>query len=257
MRDPAAGSLTVLGSITEELSAGEPCPYLPDLTSQMAYRVIGACPAEDYQRLLGRGWRRFGRAFFRPVCANCQQCRSLRVAVDSFAPNRSMRRTGKRNQDLHTLLGRPCVTAAHLDLYQRYHRDMHHRRGWKEKAITAEEYFFTFVDGQHDFGHELLFVLDGNLVGVALVDLLPKAVSAVYCYYDPDLRQRGLGVFSVLQQLLLAKTRGVENLYLGYWVEGNQSMRYKARYQPHEILAGRPELDETPRWAAVDSPFTV
>jgi len=98
---------------------------------------------------------------------------------------------------------------------------------------------------------------DGRLLGVALIDILPESISAVYCYYDPDLRQRGLGVFSVLQQLLLAKARGIGNLYLGYWVEGNQSMHYKARYRPHEILAGRPELDEAPRWAALDSPSTV
>lgn len=159
-----------------------------------------------------------------------------------------MRRTARRNEDLEVLLGRPSVTAAHLDLYQRYHADMHRRRGWSGKAIDAEEYFFTFVDGHHDFGHELLFLLDGELIGVALVDLLPEAISAVYCYYDPQLRQRGLGVFSLLQQIRLARARGIAHLYLGFWIEDNQSMRYKARYRPHQILAGRPELEQEPEW---------
>ena len=39
-------------------------------------------------------------------------------------------------------------------------------------------------------------------------------------------RRRGLGVFSVLQHLELARARGIPHLYLGYWIADNPSMSY-------------------------------
>lgn len=224
------------------------CSYLPDRGARIRYRVIDQCPAEDYQRMLERGWRRFGRIFFRPVCVGCQECRSLRVDVAEFHANRSMQRTARRNQDLEIVLQPPSITNQHLQLYQRYHQDMSDRRGWPGKDASPVDYFQTFVEGGESYGHELL-ILDGNrLVAVALVDLLPRAISAVYCFYDPELRQRSLGVFSVLEQVALARQRDASYLYLGYWVAGNVSMRYKANYHPHQILAGRPAATEAPEW---------
>ncbi len=227
----------------------EQCLYLPDQLSRMRYRVIDYCTPETYQGLLERGWRRFGRVFFRPACAACGECRSLRVDVERFRPNRSMRRTRARNRDLRVGLRRAAVSDQHLELYERYHRDMAERRGWSEKSITLLSYYRTFVEGRQDFGHEML-VFDGDRpVVVALVDLLPRAVSAVYCYYEPELRARALGVYSVLRQVDLARQLGAPYLYLGYWIEGNASMRYKANYRPHEILAGRPGQGDEATWS--------
>ena len=240
--------------VSESAGPEEACPYLPDTVSRMRYRQIESCSVETYQLLLERGWRRFGRLFFRPDCQACGECRSLRVRVDDFRPNRSMRRTWDRNRDLRILLHRPSTSASHLELYRRYHADMAERRGWSAKTIDTFEYFVTFVQGAQDFGWEMTYYLEDRLVAVALVDVLPHALSAVYCYYDPDHRTRGLGVYSVLRQLELARARGRPHLYLGYRVLGNPSMRYKARYRPHELLDGRPETTEPSVWR-LDSTF--
>ena len=232
-----------------ELTQANPCPYLPGLEAQTRYRVIERCSLEEYERLLERGWRRFGCTFFRPVCAGCRECRSLRVDVARFSASRSQKRTWKKNRDLRVVLRPASLTPVHLDLYERYHRDMEGRRGWQQRSLGPVQYSQTFVDGRHQWGRELLF-FDGldRLVCVSLVDLLPSALSAVYCYYDPDQRQRGLGVYSVLYQMELARRRRLAHLYLGFWIRGNASMRYKAAYGPHELLVGRPELDESPDW---------
>ena len=234
--------------IREVTGNEEDCVYLPGRRSRMRYRLIDHCTAESYQDMLERGWRRFGRIFFRPVCAECWECRSLRIDVERFTPNRSMRRTLKRNQDLRAVLGPASISRQHLALYERYHRDMSRRKGWSEKSIDPSDYHQTFVQGREDFGHELL-ILDGDrLLAVTLVDLLPRAISAVYCYYEPEERDRALGVYSVLRQVELARHRGLERVYLGYWIADNPSMSYKAGYHPHEILEGRPQRDEEPVW---------
>lgn len=231
-----------------EMQHDHDCPYLPGVVARTDYRLMDDCSAETYQELLERGWRRFGCTFFRPICGACQECRSLRLDLDTFRPSRSMKRTWKRNQDLRVLLQPAGLSRDHLELYGRYHEDMAERRDWLERSISAENYFQTFVDGKNDYGYELLYLKDERLMAVALVDILPQAMSAVYCYYDPAERGRGLGVFSVLMQVELARRRGISHLYLGYWVEPNASMRYKARYRPHEILQGRPSAHDEPDW---------
>lgn len=235
--------------IRDLTAAEEPCVYLPGQRARLHYRYIEGCKAETYQEMLERGWRRFGRGFFRPECQACAECRSLRVSVEDFQPDRSMRRTARRNRDLRVQLARPGVTPEHLELYHRYHADMSERKQWPSSRSGPLDYFHTFVEGYEEFGYELRFRLRDELLGVALVDLLPRALSAVYCYYAPEQRQRGLGVFSVLQQVALARQLQRPRVYLGFLVEGNASMRYKARYRPYELLSGRPSFDAAPTWA--------
>jgi arginine-tRNA-protein transferase len=231
-----------------EVFQEHPCPYLPDLEARMRYRLIEQCSVDDYATMLERGWRRFGCTFFRPVCVGCDECKSLRLDPGKFSPSRSQKRTWKRNLDLDVLLRPTSLTAEHLELYERYHADMTDRRGWEDKGLSSLHYYQTFVEGRHEWGHELAYYEGDRLLCIALVDLLPNALSAVYCYYDPEERRRGLGVFSILVQLDLARRRGLDHVYLGYWVRPNPSMRYKSAYRPFEILQGRPPLDEPSEW---------
>ena len=214
----------------------------------MRYRLIENCRVDDYVAMLERGWRRFGCTFFRPVCASCDECQSLRLDPGKFRPSRSQKRTWKRNLDLDVFLRPTSLTAEHLELYERYHADMTERRGWEDKGLSSLHYYQTFVEGRQTWGHELAYYDGDRLVCIALVDLLPNALSAVYCYYDPDERKRGLGVFSVMVQLDLALRRELDHVYLGYWVEPNASMSYKSSYRPFEILQGRPTFDHPSEW---------
>lgn len=75
-----------------------------------------------------------------------------------------------------------------------------------------------------------------TLVGVAVCDLLPQGLSAVYTFFDPDHESRGLGTFAILWQIAETRRRGMDYLYLGYWIEKNRKMRYKTRFRPIEGL---------------------
>ncbi len=233
-----------------ETVENHPCSYLERLEATTHYRWIENCPVETYQDMLERGWRRFGCTFFRPGCATCKECRSLRVQVPSFEKTRAMQRTSRRNQDLEITLGPPELTLEHLELFERYHAARTEERGWRRRETTAEEYYLSFVDGAHLFGAELQLRLENRLIAVALVDILPRALSAIYCYYDPELKGRSLGTMAILIQIEIARRRQIPHIFLGYWVEPNASMRYKARFKPHEILSERPRDDEPAPWQA-------
>jgi hypothetical protein len=56
----------------------------------------------------------------------------------------------------------------------------------------------------------------------------------------------GGGSSRQLQQL--ARELGCQHMYLGYRVDGCPSLTYKGMFRPHELLMGRPALDEEPVW---------
>ena len=85
-------------------------------------------------------------------------------------------------------------------------------------------------------------------MGLGLCDETANAWSAVYFFYDPGLARLSPGVANIVFQLEHARTRGISHVYLGYRVADCPSLSYKGNFLPHELLQGRPALDEAPRW---------
>ena len=77
---------------------------------------------------------------------------------------------------------------------------------------------------------------DEELIAVAVTDVLPHGLSAIYTFFDPEHEARSLGVFSVLRQIEACRERGLPHLYLGYWIKDAPKMRYKTDYRPVELL---------------------
>ncbi len=224
------------------------CPYLPDATASLNYRILLHVSSPDYAEMLRRGWRRFGCEFFRPGCPSCSECRSLRLKLDDFTPSRSQRRALARNREIEVVVDAATVTPEHVRLYNAYHADMHLRKDWPQQSHTLQTYYQSFVMGDWAFARELRYYDQGKLVGVALADITPDAMSCIYFYHDPDWRSQSPGVFSVLQQIAYARKLGLTSVYLGYWVSGSRSMAYKAQYRPHELLVGYPDDADEPVW---------
>jgi len=214
----------------------------------MVYRLRNELTPADYEALLARGWRRFGAQIFRPSCPQCAECRSLRVKVADFRPSKSQRRALKRNADLQLWIQPASVSPAHVELYNEYHAFMAVEKGWREQAITEEEYAANFLAGDAPFAHEFLYFLGAALVAVGLVDLAPSASSSIYFFHAPAMRDRSLGVFSMLKELEYAAAIRLRHHYLGYWVPPCPSMVYKADYRPFELLVGFPADHEQPQW---------
>ena len=224
------------------------CSYLPDETASLEYRYLLDIAPAEFEAMLWRGWRRQGACFFRPRCPRCVKCRSLRVDVAAFAPNKSQRRCLKKNEDVRLVVRKPRITKEHLAVFNAYHADMHDRRGWARESSTAEEYSRTFLAGHFSFAAEFLYLRGRELIGVGLVDLTPTAMSSIYFYHHPDWRPAGPGTFSALKEIEYARQSGRRWIYLGYWIPENASMRYKSNFEPHEILDRYVADDETPTW---------
>ncbi len=212
-------------------SGGEACPYLPDRTSRL---VVVAPPSFEpglYEALLQLNFRRSGHVVYRPQCGGCRACRSLRVPVREFRPDRAQRRCRARNRDVTATLSRPAPSAEKHALYARYLEQRHDRHmtgSWSEfHALFYEAPPLTL---------EVTYRIGERLLGAGVVDLEPSAMSAVYFYFDPDEEARSPGVLNVLWMIEEARRRELPHVYLGYHVEGCRKMEYKARYRPCELL---------------------
>ncbi|MEA2019220.1 MAG: arginyltransferase [Campylobacterota bacterium] len=232
----------------EFLEEDKPCSYFDERISDIRYRYMEHCSSQEQTEMLERGWRRFGNMHFVPRCRDCDECKTIRIDVEKFKFTKSQKRILAKNKDTQVYIQKPTVTYEHIDLFNKYHKQMEDKKGWNENIIDVQEYHNSYVNGAHDFGKEILYFRDDKLVAVALCDMLAGGLSAVYCYYDHEYKDLSLGKFSILAQMSIAKQSKIPYLYLGYWIKDHLSMGYKELYKPFEVLDNRPKMTEKTIW---------
>jgi arginine-tRNA-protein transferase len=227
-------------SLFRYVAAPSCCGYLPDQLWSLEYEYVSRMTPGEYLERMLAGWRRFGTMLFRPACRACTACQALRVRVGSFHPDRSQRRCRRANEGAVELrIGRPAVSRAKLSLYDRYHARQAETKGWPQHPPKDRaSYVDSFVHQPFPV-EEWCYYVEDRLVGVGYVDCLPGradgGLSAIYFYYDPDLRPRSLGTWNILCLIDEAARRGLPHVYLGYYVEGCPSMSYKLRFLPNQV----------------------
>lgn len=213
----------------------QPCPYLEHRVSRLPLRI----PARGLERSeldvrLARGDRRQGLFLYRPACPGCVACEPIRLDLGRFTPNRSQRRTLKRGDRLLTVeLGEPQADQERVTLYNRHKALRGLSAGQGEVDVRSYREFLAMSCCDT---LEVRYRLGDTLIGIAIADRSSDALSAVYCYYDPDYDRLGLGTYSILKQLELCRMWGLRYLYLGLYIEESLHMRYKARFLPHQRL---------------------
>jgi len=84
--------------------------------------------------------------------------------------------------------------------------------------------------------------IDGKLFMVGVIDILPKCLSSVYLYYDPQFQFLSPGVFSAVKEIEWLKNIGIPAspqlcyYYMGFYIHSCPKMRYKGGYQPSDLL---------------------
>lgn len=217
------------------LSREHDCSYLPGRSARSLIIDPEARMSPTlYGMLLERGFRRSGGMVYRPECPTCKECVPIRIPVSRFQPRRAQRRIWKRHQGLEMRERGPRFLQEHYDLYTRYILSRHPDG---EMADISEEKYMVFL--ACDWCDTRFFEFrqgSGQLVAVAVTDLLPEGLSAVYTFFEPACSHLSPGVLSVLWQIHAARERGLTWLYLGYWIQGCRKMRYKEEYRPIQTL---------------------
>ncbi len=215
--------------------------------ASLEYRLMIEVEPNELEALLTRGWRRFGPAYFRPSCAACDGCVSIRLDVHRFLPTQSQKRAHKRAQRFSVKVHQPSVDEMRLALHQRWHQTREAARGWDPSALSEEDYATQFAFPSST-GREMAWYDDETLVAVSLIDVTPKCLSAAYFFYDPSIARLSPGIGNVMLCVDMARELGCQHVYLGYRVEGCPSLEYKNLFHPHETLSGRPSLQVQPQW---------
>lgn len=78
--------------------------------------------------------------------------------------------------------------------------------------------------------------IDGKLVAIGVLDLLPDCVSAVYFLYHESIHWLNPGKLGALREIALAREAGYRWWYPGYYVHNCAKMRYKIEYKPQYVL---------------------
>lgn len=185
-----------------------------------------------YNQLIRHGFRRSGKFSYRPYCNGCQACIACRIPVNDFMTSRSQQRCLKNNSDLSLSVIRAGFTEEYFDLYRRY-LNSRHRDG--SMADPGKEDYEQFLYCNWCDTRFLEFRIDSNLVAVAVTDFVSDGLSAVYSFFDPELKKRSLGTWCILQQIDYAKQLELEYVYLGYWIENHDKMHYKTNFKPLQL----------------------
>lgn len=158
-----------------------------------------------------------------------------------------------KKQNLEIRLNRSSFDPEEFALYRRYQSKVHND---KPQNLTENSYSRFLVDtpllyvsptgdstvppcGFGSFHQQ--YLVDGKLVAVGVIDILPNCLSSKYLFWDPDYAFLSLGKYSALQEIGWVKDNQVycpslQYYYLGYYIHSCNKMRYKAAYRPSELL---------------------
>uniref|UniRef100_A0A7N0TT19 Arginyl-tRNA--protein transferase n=1 Tax=Kalanchoe fedtschenkoi TaxID=63787 RepID=A0A7N0TT19_KALFE len=197
--------------------------------------------------------------------SNCEQKR---------APLKVVTAESHQKRRLEIRLKRTSFDAEEYALYRKYQIKVHNDT---PEHVTANSYKSFLVEtplvpvqptvdgtvppcGFGSFHQQ--YVIDGHLVAVGVIDILPKCLSSKYLFWDPDFAFLSLGKYSALQEINWVKENqahcsSLQYYYLGYYIHSCSKMRYKARYYPSELLCplryqwvpfkiAKPHLDKKP-----------
>ncbi|XP_014250151.1 arginyl-tRNA--protein transferase 1-like isoform X2 [Cimex lectularius] len=96
------------------------------------------------------------------------------------------------------------------------------------------------------------YCLNGKIIAVGVIDVLPTCISSVYFFYDPDYSFLSLGTYSSLREIAYVRSLNktfpqMKYYYMGFYIHNCPKMCYKARLSPSFLLC-----PESYTWHPVD-----
>ncbi|KAI5119896.1 hypothetical protein M0805_003700 [Coniferiporia weirii] len=158
--------------------------------------------------------------------------------------------------DFEVTIERASFTEEKFRLYCKYQKSVHkeadrHSSSGFERFLVETPLEYTPIQYGTEppphlptnYGsHHQLYRLDGELIAMAVLDILPGCVSSVYFVYNSEWEKFSLGKLSALREAALARemheygAKELKHLYMGYYIHSCQKMKYKGEYSPSFLL---------------------
>ena len=90
--------------------------------------------------------------------------------------------------------------------------------------------------------YNLIHKIDGVIIAVTVIDILPNYLESLYCYYDPDFSFLDLGVVTAIREIEYMKSfqelidKNFMYYSLGEMSQSVSKLKYKGNYSPTEIM---------------------
>ncbi|ODV90670.1 hypothetical protein CANCADRAFT_2400 [Tortispora caseinolytica NRRL Y-17796] len=259
------------------------CGYCNKNSSAIFGLIAKDLVNDDYMTLMDSGFRRSGDFLYKPnMNQTCCPQFTIRANVINLKPTKDYRKALNRlcrfaevelpvskeykyqktvdalmkSSKLTITLEPSSFTDEKFSLYALYEQEVHSR----ETAELRRESFKRFLCDtpfSEPTCYHHVYRLDGRLIAVSVLDVLPNALSAVYFFWHPDMRKLELGKVSTLIESQLTSEMGFTYYYLGYYIPTCPKMQYKAQLKPCELLD--PSTNEFKSFEDVDlnPPFDI
>ena len=223
-------------------------------SEELVFRPSSLTP-HQYQTLITKGWyRRGGVKLFRYRYNHSLDCSDweTRVLLSEFnhRQRKSYRKVLRRMpEDRLTIETIPTqfVREAY-DLYNSYHLVKHEKPRKSEYSycehVVNGPLRNQSIDGFEYGTHHQLYRLDGKLVAVGVIDVVPNGIVSIYMWYDmsKEVTKLSFGVYSALKEIeyaqeLSRRNPNIKYYYLQGWNGNNHKLSYKANYEPEEFYS--------------------
>ncbi|KAK4552778.1 Arginyl-tRNA--protein transferase 1 [Recurvomyces mirabilis] len=211
-------------------------------------------PSRDQRQVLNR-WNRFvlGDKYIRELEKKYPKTKAEKKAQESHfdlpttvhAPELSnLKPDIHPEHEFQVTLEPDTFTEEKYALFANYQKHVHHEQdsdisqpGFKRFLCSSPLHRHLDPKDGKDLGsYHQCYRLDGRLIALAVLDLLPHAVSGVYFLYHSDFARWSFGKLSALREAALAGEGGYGFYYMGYYIHGCKKMRYKGDYRPQYVL---------------------
>jgi len=162
---------------------------------------------------------------------------SARILSAEFKQSKSQKRIRIKNEDVIRVVKPPLATDPQYDLFKRYINTRHPNGGMSD--MDADD-FTAMLEETNVESKIVEYYANKNgipeLISFSLIDILDDGISMVYSVFDPDMKERSLGTYMIMDHNDLTLEMKLKFVYLGYWVKGSSKMDYKKRFRPLEVF---------------------
>ena len=220
-----------------------PCSYIKGKLEKRTYVNISNKKRNILvSELTKQGFRRNYNHMYVPSCNNCNSCISSRLDIKKFRFSKNNKRNLRQNNDL-ILTTNSLYSPERFKLFRLY-CNVRHPSG-QMKFMSEKEFISFFHKPMNKTVIYDLIDKNDKLFGSILLDDLTDGLSAVYSFFDPNEKKRGLGKNLILNTISKLKEANKKFLYLGYWVKESKNMNYKSNFNSLEFFVNGTWVDKS------------